>query len=218
MLMAGVTDKEVMECRNAKAALRMTLDRSGRSHKALALDLGITESHLSRALSVEYDVNLPQHQLVPFMASCGNIIYLRWLFLRLVEMMPSLVDPLDDGLSGRVDLVRRELTELIGVVKERGRKDVNCPECGAQFALTEDSGVFLHNFVDAARLLELEAIYAGVLGGGLVYEVLSSAAGFYIGRLEDGMPYSRDSKEYWRTLEEAEKALATGEWTRRGQC
>jgi len=50
---------------------------------------------------------------------------------------------------------------------------------------------------------------------GCAYElqVLKSAAGYYIGTLdEDGMPYSRESVTYWRTCEEAEAALESGEW------
>ena len=35
-------------------------------------------------------------------------------------------------------------------------------------------------------------------------QVLKSAAGYYIGRTEDGMPYSRESG-YFRTYEEAEE-------------
>jgi hypothetical protein len=51
----------------------------------------------------------------------------------------------------------------------------------------------------------------------LPLEVLQSAAGFYLGTQQDGMPYSRESAEYWRTSAEAERALAVGEdaWTQR---
>ncbi len=40
-------------------------------------------------------------------------------------------------------------------------------------------------------------------------EVCRSAAGYYIGRMdpEDGMPYARDSEEYFRTMEAAQAAL-----------
>ena len=37
-------------------------------------------------------------------------------------------------------------------------------------------------------------------------QVLKSAAGYYIGRTEDGMPYSREST-YFRTSEEAKELL-----------
>lgn len=51
----------------------------------------------------------------------------------------------------------------------------------------------------------------------LPLEVMRSAAGFYIGTSEDGMPYSRESNEYWPTREQAERAMALGEdgWTQR---
>lgn len=37
-------------------------------------------------------------------------------------------------------------------------------------------------------------------------QVLKSAAGYYIGRTEEGMPYSREST-YFRTYEEAKELL-----------
>ena len=50
----------------------------------------------------------------------------------------------------------------------------------------------------------------------LVFEVLESAAGFYIGTACDCGPYTRESEEYYRTYEEAEAALEAGTWTVRG--
>lgn len=45
---------------------------------------------------------------------------------------------------------------------------------------------------------------------------MQSAAGFYIGTAEpDGSPFSRESKEYWRTRPEADTALKTGSWTQK---
>jgi len=53
----------------------------------------------------------------------------------------------------------------------------------------------------------------------LPLEVLKSAAGYYIGTLDEaGAPYSRESEEYWQTFEEAERALNHPEpdaWTQR---
>lgn len=47
-------------------------------------------------------------------------------------------------------------------------------------------------------------------------KVCQSNAGYYIGTTdEDGMPYSRESQEYWRSQQEAETALQYGEWTQR---
>ncbi len=47
-------------------------------------------------------------------------------------------------------------------------------------------------------------------------QVLESQAGFYIGTFDpqEG-PISRDSLEYWPKREQAETALAAGNWTRR---
>jgi hypothetical protein len=47
-------------------------------------------------------------------------------------------------------------------------------------------------------------------------QVLQSAAGFYIGTAEsDGSPFSRESKEYWRSKREADEALTLGRWTQK---
>lgn len=46
--------------------------------------------------------------------------------------------------------------------------------------------------------------------------VLRSAAGWYIGTLcEEGFPYSRESLEYYPSLETAEEALEEGTWTQK---
>lgn len=46
----------------------------------------------------------------------------------------------------------------------------------------------------------------------LPLQVLRSSAGFYIGTLDDCGPVSRESAQYWKHREEAEQALATGDW------
>ncbi|MFS1428307.1 hypothetical protein LMH73_014440 [Vibrio splendidus] len=58
---------------------------------------------------------------------------------------------------------------------------------------------------------------ASECGVNLKNQVLHSAAGYYIGTLEDGMPYSRESLEYFPSQEEAETALKTNRWTQRIQ-
>ena len=57
---------------------------------------------------------------------------------------------------------------------------------------------------------------AAQAGYPLPLEVLSSAAGFYIGTFSptEG-PISRESAEYFPTEAAAENALASGEWTQR---
>ncbi|WP_237385438.1 hypothetical protein [Xenorhabdus sp. Sc-CR9] len=45
--------------------------------------------------------------------------------------------------------------------------------------------------------------------------VLQSRAGFYIGTLDEGMPCSRESVEYFACREQAEFALKQGQWTQR---
>ena len=47
-------------------------------------------------------------------------------------------------------------------------------------------------------------------------EVLRSAAGYYVGTQCRCGPYTRESEEYYRSREEAERALREGTWTIRG--
>ena len=45
--------------------------------------------------------------------------------------------------------------------------------------------------------------------------VCMSGAGYYIGQLEDGVPYTRLSNEYWGSREEAQAALDNFQFTAR---
>ncbi len=58
----------------------------------------------------------------------------------------------------------------------------------------------------------LALIYCGLR---LEHQVLRSAAGYYIGTLNEDMPCSRESAEYFKTQAQADDALATGHWTQR---
>lgn len=49
-------------------------------------------------------------------------------------------------------------------------------------------------------------------------EVCHSAAGYYIGAVdEDGLPYARHSRDYYRTREQAQEALDNGTWVPKQQ-
>ena len=56
---------------------------------------------------------------------------------------------------------------------------------------------------------------AASCGFQLPVQVMQSAAGFYLGTSEFGMPFSRESQEYWGTKKEAEDALKHGTWTQK---
>lgn len=52
-------------------------------------------------------------------------------------------------------------------------------------------------------------------GADIPIEILAGDLGFYIGTREDGLPFSRESEEYFATREQAQLALATGAWVQR---
>lgn len=63
-------------------------------------------------------------------------------------------------------------------------------------------------------MIDGETVRSGAADPGTEMEVLSSAAGYYYGYLDkDDMPYSRESG-YFRTYEEAERAMLNSEGIR----
>ena len=60
-----------------------------------------------------------------------------------------------------------------------------------------------------------KAISHAGTGETLPVQALKSAAGYYLGTLHEGAPYSRESVEYWPARAEAEIAMETGRWTAR---
>jgi hypothetical protein len=134
MFRAEAFDDELRECKDAKGALRMSLDRSGRSQKVVAIEIGMSDVHLSRCLNSNDAVNLPHNKVVPFMVSCGNSLYLRWLHVSLRELLPELEN--DDGgcIIDAVETLRLELREAITEIKA-AMPPKRCSHCEAQFAL-----------------------------------------------------------------------------------
>lgn len=66
------------------------------------------------------------------------------------------------------------------------------------------------------QTLPAKGMLAAAAGRCFPLDVCRSAAGFYIGtRDEEGLPYSRESEEYWRKPEQAAQALQGGTWTQR---
>jgi len=49
----------------------------------------------------------------------------------------------------------------------------------------------------------------------LPLQVRQSAAGYFIGTVDDSGPVSRESVEYFRSYEAAEQALSAGHWQQR---
>lgn len=159
MLSIEIPDKEILECTSAKAALRMSLERSANNQKAVAIDLGITESHLSRALNSNYDVTLRHDLIVPFMVSCGNAIYLRWLYLHMKQLLPELDR---HHRPGDVEMIGSEIEELKLMLRETveeikaSRQVKPCNECRAHFALSPEKGFIPAWLVTAALWIDFE--------------------------------------------------------------
>jgi hypothetical protein len=49
----------------------------------------------------------------------------------------------------------------------------------------------------------------------LPLSVLQSPSGYYIGTVEEGLPCTRESAEYWHKESEAVTALQSNKWTQR---
>ncbi|MFC4250337.1 hypothetical protein [Sinimarinibacterium flocculans] len=73
---------------------------------------------------------------------------------------------------------------------------------------------------DSSASSSLTPVRNGVLalaytGKCLPLQVLSSAAGYYIGTYDDAGPVTRESVQYFPTHQAAQQALSTGAWTQR---
>ncbi|WP_218122677.1 hypothetical protein [Propionivibrio dicarboxylicus] len=68
---------------------------------------------------------------------------------------------------------------------------------------------------DAARQRHGLGLVAAAFGASLRVEVLESAEGFYLGTRQDGLPFTRESVEYFPSRSAAESALMRGAWTQR---
>lgn len=68
---------------------------------------------------------------------------------------------------------------------------------------------------ECIQLLALGEL-ARAAGKAFPLQVCKSRAGYFIGTNdEDGLPYSRESAEYWPKADQAESALVHGRWTQR---
>lgn len=70
--------------------------------------------------------------------------------------------------------------------------------------------------MEQGSTLPPKGMLAAAAGKAFPLQVCKSAAGFYIGTYDDdGAPFTRESCEYWRKREQAESALAKGQWTQK---
>lgn len=68
---------------------------------------------------------------------------------------------------------------------------------------------------DNETKLPAQGMLAREAGKCFPLEACHSYRGYYIGTLNDGMPYTRESQEYWKKSEQATEALKKGTWTQK---
>ena len=69
--------------------------------------------------------------------------------------------------------------------------------------------------IDHDTGLPPQGILAKQAGRCFPLKICKSHRGFYIGTLNEGMPYTRESQEYWGKEEQATAALQKGAWTQK---
>ncbi len=96
-----------------------------------------------------------------------------------------------------------------------------CRACFEEAGKRGKPQIYQEAYNEAAGITRPEAkqlpkIIPGPKAGELLpVQVLKSAAGYYLGTLHEGMPYSRESQEYWPAKKAAGAALKTGNWSAR---
>ena len=77
-----ISNAIITDLPDKRAALRATIMFSGRQLKAVAYDLGIEQSHLSKMINPSDDPrHFPQEKENLLMDICGNEVLLRWALL-----------------------------------------------------------------------------------------------------------------------------------------
>ncbi|MHC1696868.1 MAG: hypothetical protein AB9919_02140 [Geobacteraceae bacterium] len=77
-----ISNEIITELPDKRAALRATILFSGKQLKAIAYEIGIEQSHLSKMINPSDDPrHYPQEKENLLMDVCGNEILLRWVLL-----------------------------------------------------------------------------------------------------------------------------------------
>lgn len=150
-----ISDKDLLECANAKAVQSLVRERSGRKIYAVATECGMSESHLARCLSQNDALNLPHDKVIPFMVACGNAGFLRWQYLKLKELLPEMENDDAGCVADAVGTLRQLLQETIAEIKAVAPPR-HCDSCGAQFALDPHQAAVPGWLVNQVWLIEDE--------------------------------------------------------------
>jgi hypothetical protein len=117
-----ISNAIITELPDKRAALRATIMFSGKQLKAVAYDLGIEQSHLSKMINPSDDPrHFPQEKENLLMDVCGNEILLRWALvsrgypdLRLVQALEAE----NARLREELETVKNDRRVIMNVFKE----------------------------------------------------------------------------------------------------
>ena len=116
------------------------------------------------------------------------------------------------------DLGADSLTRLNSLLSDGTLEDAESLQLIDRARMATHADAARRDSIEPADALKPRQIGLLAQQSGGVFEVCVcySARGFYIGtRDEDGLPYSRESVEYWPQRETAEACLANGRWTQK---
>ncbi|HEY6872765.1 MAG TPA: phage regulatory CII family protein [Geobacteraceae bacterium] len=117
-----VSDDIVRELPDMRAALRACVMFSRLKPKAIAYELGLDPSHLSKMINAGDDPrHFPPNKLNLLMQVCGNEIPLRWLLLSRGYPSPRQVNELEAEnaqLKAELEVVRNDRRLMVNIFKE----------------------------------------------------------------------------------------------------
>jgi hypothetical protein len=120
-----LSDDAIRELPDKRAALRATITFAGKSHEAIAFEIGLDPSALSKMLKNTVDPqalrHFPQEKENLLMDVCGNEILLRWMNLSRGYPTPRQVHHLEEEnarLRQELEEVKADRTLIMNVFKQ----------------------------------------------------------------------------------------------------
>lgn len=117
-----ISDEIITGLPDKRAALRATVMFSGKQLKAVAYEVGIEQSHLSKMLNPSDDPrHFPQEKENLLMDVCGNEILLRWMNLSRGYPTPRQINDLEQDnarLRAELEVVKNDRRLVMNIFKE----------------------------------------------------------------------------------------------------